>query len=88
MSEVRFLSGARWKSRDIVPVGVSRFLFLVAPTGVEFDVFLVVVDLFFGKCVGSDLCPGGGYFDVDVVVDADTMVIGSPAPSAADVEAA
>ena len=73
MSEVRFLSGARWKSRDIVPVGVSRFLFLVAPTGVEFVVFLVVVDLFFGKCVGSDLCPGGGYFDVDVVVDADTM---------------
>ena len=67
---------------------MSRVFVFSCPVGVEFVVFLVVVDLFFGKCVGSDLCPGGGYFDVDVVVDADTMVIGSPAPSAADVEAA
>lgn len=73
------------KSRDIVPVGVSRFL--VAPTGVEFVVFLVVVDLFFGECVGGDLCPSDGYFDVDVVVDADHGD-GFSAPSASDVEAA
>ena len=35
------------------------FSFLVAPLVAEFVVFLVVVDLFFGECVGSDLCPGG-----------------------------
>ena len=75
------------KSRDIVPVGVSKFFVFSCPVGVEFVVFLVVVDLFFGECVGGDLCPSDGYFDVDVVVDADH---GDwfPAPSASDVEAA
>ena len=60
---------------------------MVAPLGVEFVVFLVVIDLFFGECVGGDLCPGEGYFDVDVVVDADHCD-GLSAPSASDVEAA
>ena len=63
------------------------FSFSVAPLGAEFVVFLVVVDLFFGECVGGDLCPGGGYFDVDVVVDADHCD-GFSAPSASDVVAA
>lgn len=75
------------KSRDIVPVDVSRFFVFSCPVGVEFVVFLVVIDLFLGACVGGDLCPGGGYFDVDVVVDADHGD-GFSAPSASDVEAA
>ena len=63
------------------------FSFLVAPLGAEFVVFLVVVDLFFGECVGSDLCPGGSCFDIGVVVDADHGDWFA-APSASDVEAA
>ena len=63
------------------------FSFSVALLGVKFVVFLVVIDFFFGECVGGDLCPGEGYFDVDVVVDADHCD-GFSAPSASDVVAA
>ena len=63
------------------------FSFLVAPLGAEFVVFLVVIDFFFGECVGGDLCPSGGYFDAYAVVDADHGDWFA-APSAPDVEAA
>ena len=58
------------------------FSFSVALLGVKFGVFLVVIDLFFGECVGGDLCPSGGYFDAYAVVDADHgdwFAVGLPA---------
>lgn len=62
------------------------FSFSVALLGVKFVVFLVVIDFFFGECVGGDLCPSADEFDVDVVVDANHGD-GLAAPPAADVEA-
>ena len=47
------------------------FSFSVAPLGVKFVVLLVEKDFFFSECVGGDLCPGGGYFDVYAIDDAD-----------------
>ena len=63
------------------------FSISVALLGVKFVVFLVVIDFFFGECVGGDLCPSGGYFDAYAVVDADHGDWFA-APSAPDVEAA
>lgn len=65
---------------------LEAFFIFVARVGVEFVVFLVVVDFVWGQCVMAYVLPRGCDFDVCCVVyahDAD----GFAGPSASDVEA-